>query len=266
MKIAHEAPLTLLSEVRKLTDYDYALVHLFDSLSEVSPEYLDFFKESLRLGRTVILDNSIFELGKSFDESRFAYWVKTLCPTEYIVPDVLEDCDGTISQLHSWVKKYSTLPSVMIGVVQGKTYEDIKRCYLEIDEYCDKIAISFDYSLYKVLFPHKNEIVSWCFGRIMLVNMLLRDGVLNTNKPHHLLGCSSPEEFKFYKDYNFIESLDTSNPIVHGLLKIRYPGRGLWEKKKLKLVELLDSNVTTNSYIWEAYIKPNILDFKKIVK
>ena len=30
MKIAHEAPLSIFDEVSSLTDYDYALVHLFE--------------------------------------------------------------------------------------------------------------------------------------------------------------------------------------------------------------------------------------------
>ena len=30
MKIAHEAPLSIFDQVQELTDYDYALVHLFE--------------------------------------------------------------------------------------------------------------------------------------------------------------------------------------------------------------------------------------------
>ncbi len=262
MKVAHEAPLSLLRDVRDLTDYDYALVHLFETV----PEYLDYFKESLSLGREVILDNSIFELEKSFNEDRFAYWINKLQPTEYIIPDVLEDCEGTLSQLYSWESRFSDIPGKKIGVVQGKTYEDIKRCYRELDTYCDKIAISFNYSLYRDLFPHKSELISWCFGRVLLINMLLKDKILNIEKSHHLLGCSSPEEFKFYKDYPFIESVDTSNPVVHGLYKIRYPYRGLWTKKKIKLVDLLFSNITSSDSLWRDYIKPNIIDFKEITE
>jgi len=85
--ISHETPLSMLEESITYNDYDYALVHLF----ETHPDYLKFFKRSIACGREVLLDNSIFELGKSFDSVKFAEYVKELRPTYYIVPDVLED-------------------------------------------------------------------------------------------------------------------------------------------------------------------------------
>lgn len=259
MKIAHEAPLQILEWIRELTDYDYCLVHLLDS----EKKYLEFFKKSLSMGREVILDNSIFELGESFDSERFAYWVNELKPTSYIIPDVLESCEGTITNLMKWVQNYNSLPGKKIGVVQGKTYEEIVNCYATVDKYCDKIAISFDYSLYKKLFPHQNEIVSWTFGRILLINMLLRDSVINIEKPHHLLGCASPSEFSFYKGMSFIESVDTSSPIVHGLLGIKYPENGLWKKERVKLVELIHAEVNLKQ---KKNILFNIMKFNKIAE
>ena len=70
IKIAHESPISIFPQVQSWTDYDYALVHLF----EESPEYLELFKKALAGGREVILDNSIFELGSAFDMEKFADW------------------------------------------------------------------------------------------------------------------------------------------------------------------------------------------------
>jgi len=258
-KIAHECPLSILSEIRNVTNYDYCLVHLLDQY----PEYLNHFKESLDLEREVILDNSIFELGEAFDADKFADWIKELKPTYYIIPDALEDTEKTLNQFYSWMSKYRDLPGKKIGVVQGKTYEEIVHCYQHLDKSCDKIAISFDYSLYKVLFPHENEIVSWSMGRVLLINKLLEDGVIG-DKPIHLLGCATAFEFKFYQDskYDFIDSIDTSNPVLHGLLKINYPKDGLWTKERIKLVELIESKV---DFTQQCYIDTNILEFKKLV-
>ena len=58
IKIAHESPKSIFTDVQQVTDYDYALVHLF----EEDEQYLEQFKVALRKGREVILDNSIFEL------------------------------------------------------------------------------------------------------------------------------------------------------------------------------------------------------------
>ena len=85
IKIAHEAPKAIFGKMQELTDYDYALVHLF----EEDPEYLQQFKEAKENGREIILDNSIFELEEAFDAEKFAGWVLELKPDWYIVPDAL---------------------------------------------------------------------------------------------------------------------------------------------------------------------------------
>ena len=69
IKIAHESPKSIFEEVQRFTDYDYALVHLF----EEDEEYLKQFKEAALKGREIILDNSIFELEEAFNADRFNY-------------------------------------------------------------------------------------------------------------------------------------------------------------------------------------------------
>ena len=112
-------------------------------------------------------------------------------------------------------------------------------------EEVDMIAISFDYSYYSVSVPHPNKYVSWMLGRVKLLGDLLKDGVINTEKPHHLLGCGLPQEFAFYKhaDYKWIYSLDTSNPVVHGIKGITYGDEGLWSKESQKLHELINMDL-----------------------
>lgn len=246
MLISHEVPISILKESRKFNDYDYALVHLF----ETEPEYYDYFVDSIRLGRKVILDNSIFELGEAFDSKKFFYWIDKLKPTEYIIPDVLEDALGTMDNALDWKENYwSETPksSKCIGVVQGKSYEDLVNCYQYLDEVInvDKIAFSFDYSYYLDVCPHPNKWMGYTMGRVTTLSRMLEDGIINKNKPHHLLGCSLPIEFMFYRgeDFSWIETLDTSNPVVHAILNIDYDHCGLVDKQSIKLVELLHSKI-----------------------
>ena len=243
IKIAHEAPIDIFEEVQRHTDYDYALVHLL----EQNGRYRDSFERAVKKGREVILDNSIFELEEAFEADRFALWIERLKPTWYIIPDALEDAEKTMQQAADWIKNYSHVPGKKIGVVQGKTYQEIRDCYRAMDELAkvDMIAISFDYSYYTDSVPHPNKYVSWMLGRVKLIGDLLRDGIINKDKPHHLLGCGLPQEFSFYKhaDYNFIYSLDTSNPVVHGIKNIPYGDEGLWSKESQKLHELIDTDV-----------------------
>ena len=250
IKIAHEAPLDIFEEVQRFTDYDYALVHLL----EENPRYRDTFERAIKKGREVILDNSIFELEEAFDAIKFDKWVKDIKPTWYIVPDALEDADRTCKQMEDWNNKgLGYEGSGKIGVIQGKTYDEIVDCYNYMNKEADvdMIAISFDYSYYTKSCPHPNRYVSWMLGRVKLLGDLLKDGVINKDKPHHLLGCGLPQEFAFYKnsDYDWIYSLDTSNPVVHGILNIRYETDGLWDKQRQKLFELINYKVEDSNLI-----------------
>ena len=260
IKIAHESPKSIFNTVQKFTDYDYALVHLF----EEDKEYLQQFREARNAGREIILDNSIFELEEAFDADKFDGWVNDLKPTWYIVPDVLEDGYETIGKMEDWNnKRLGYLGSGKIGVVQGKTYDEIVDCYtfMDKDAGVDMIGISFDYSYYTQTVPHANKYVSWMLGRVKLLGDLLKDGIINKNKKHHLLGCSLPQEFQYYKhsDYDWLYSLDTSNPVVHGIKGITYKSGGLWSKERQKLFELINYDVNEEQL---SRIKNNIQKFR----
>ena len=249
IKIAHEAPIDIFEEVQRLTDYDYALVHLL----EQNGRYRDTFERAVKRGREVILDNSIFELEEAFEADKFAYWVDRIRPEWYIVPDALENSLLTMSQMENWNENYKDLPGKKIGVVQGQTYQSIIDCYKYMDYVAkvDMIAISFDYSYYQKIVPHPNKYVSWMLGRIKLLGDLLKHGIINKEKPHHLLGCGLPQEFSYYKhsDYDWLYSLDTSNPVVHGIKGVRYGDDGLWSKESQKLYELINSEVDDTNII-----------------
>ena len=260
MKIAHEAPISIFPTIQRMTDYDYALVHLFES----NMVYYRMFKDAVINGREVILDNSIFELGESFDGDTYFKWIEKLQPTWYIIPDILEDTLGTLRKMDKWQAKYITNPAIKtIGVVQGKTYKEIVECYKDIAPRVDKVAISFDYSYYIASTENLkpiNKYAAWMFGRQMLLRNLIDDGIIDTNKPHHLLGCGLPQEFIAYKDYKWIDSVDTSNPIVHGLNGVAYRPTGLDDKISTKLIEYMSEEVTDTQL---AIIKDNVTQFRK---
>jgi hypothetical protein len=70
---------------------------------------------------------------------------------------------------------------------------------------------------------------------------MYREGYINEKKPHHLLGCALPQEGLYYRDLPFIYSMDTSNPVVHGIKGIPYiQGQGLWSKESQKLFEMIN--------------------------
>ena len=232
IKFAHEAPLSLMPYVQHVTDYDYALASLFETI----PGYFDFFKEAKRNGRYVILDNGVFEEGKAVDTDKYVRYIEELQPDEYIIPDVLEDYQATATSFVQWYANLGAtkLPGIGIGVAQGKTLDEFFECYKFMSREADKIAISFDYSFYILeadrelegITPAFTKWEKFAFGRQRVFDLLSEKKLLNTSKPHHCLGAALPDEFSYYcedDEFSCIVTADTSNPVVQGLLHGRYP-------------------------------------------
>jgi len=264
-KIAHEAPISIFNDVQARTDYDYALVHLF----EESEQYFQLFKQALNNKREVILDNSVFELGTAFDSEKYAEWIVRLKPTYYIIPDVLNDANGTIKNYDNWVKNYKdSVPGKMIAVAQGKTYNEFLECYNHLTSGVDKIAISFDSEFYDTWISRfstkqPTKYHAWALARQLLFVKMVEMKHINESIPHHLLGCGVPQEFSDYRNYKFIDSIDTSNPVVAGLKGLRYNNeRGLDDKPSEKLHTMINSEVSIEQL---ANITYNITWFRKIV-
>ena len=231
MQISHEVPTTLLELSRTFNDYDYALVHLF----ETNSDYYNFFKQSLAMGREVILDNSVFELGAAFDATEYKHWINELAPTYYIIPDVLDNAEQTIANILAWE---NDSPSKTIGVIQGSTLEEATNCYEQIKDHVDRLAISFNCKFYESN-SDMHILQQWMTGRQNFIEHLRELGI---KKDVHLLGCSLPQEFIAYKNpkYDFIKSVDTSNPIVHAINNIEYTSSGLETKVSTKLIEYMN--------------------------
>jgi len=267
MKTFHEAPIYYMDLVDKVTDGTYFLVHLF-------PENEEYLDRAIKLGKTerhTILDNSVFELEAAFDSEGFAHWIDLTSPTEYIIPDVLEDADQTIANVLDWNenhKRYVCRSSKSIGVVQGKSYEEIVRCYKEIEPLVDKVAISFDYSFYREVrgadWDGVNKLELWKFGRRALIARLQRDGIINRSKPHHLLGASIYDEFQTYQGLNWIDSVDTSSPVMWAMEKKLYTNEIYKPKAKLfTLIDFKPSSIEEDLDITSKMVQ-NIATFRKV--
>lgn len=260
--IFHEAPNSIFKDVQEMTDGDYCLVHLMDE----NETYRNLFLESAEYGNHIMLDNSIFELGEAYDSDRYYHWINELKPMYFIIPDVLNDGKKTVERMNAWFDKYETPADVKpMAVVQGSTYEELIDTYRKIafDDRVGKIGISFDSSCYLGNEGGNNPTLSkeaaFMRGRSRFLAYLEEENIANRNKPHHLLGCSLPQEMYFYRNVDWIESVDTSSPVVNGLLNIKYSIVGLESKPSVKLFTLIDDEVTEDQ--WKT-IKYNIMMFR----
>ena len=258
IKTFHEAPKSIFKTVQRWTDGDYALVNLFAE----DEEYFRLFKNAVAAGREVILDNGVFELGEAWDADQFAGWVDKLQPTYYIVPDVLEKGEATIESFFNFTKTHGGLPGKIIGVVQGENLHEFIECYKAIEPYCDKVGISFDCSWYREGMKTSNPWEQLAGGRLKTLIQMDEAGIINHNKPHHLLGVSLPQEMMHYWMYGWkwLDSVDTSNPVVHGLKYTVYGSDGLRSKETQKLYTLINAQVNSTQF---NAIMHNIKQFRR---
>ena len=81
-------------------------------------------------------------------------------------------------------------------------------------------------------------------GRLKTITNLYKNNIISNFDRVHLLGCNLPQAYLYYKDFKFIESIDTSNPVIHGLKGIRYSEGGLLHKDKEKIDEDFTRKIT----------------------
>ena len=259
VKVSHELPINMLNRSYDINDYEYCLPHLLDQ----NEEYKNHFYKAKKDGRYIIMDNSLHELGEAYDTDRLLYWIEELEPDEFIVPDVWQNKTSTLVNAKYWMKNYK-LPknTTKVAVVQAQSYGEACECYdiLQFHQGYKKIAFSYGADWYAEEFPHPNPLVGKMMGRILTISKMYKSNLISKSDRVHLLGCALPQEFRYYKDFPFIESIDTSNPIIHGLEGIRYSSNGLFTKSNTKIDKIGNISLTRETLY---NINHNLTQFKK---
>ena len=235
MKVSHEIPFAYLENSLKFNDYDYLLPHLYDEYTE----YREFFKrENHATRRYIVMDNSLHELGVPYSKGRMISIIDEVKPDEFIVPDVWENCNASVRNAKTWASVELPEGVEKVAVVQGKSYIEFATGYQRYKWLgYQKIAFSYGASWFQETFQHPNPYVAKMMGRLKTINNLYKNNIIGDFDRVHLLGCNLPQEFLYYKDFKFIESIDTSNPVIHGLKGMRYSEGGLLHKDKEKIDE-----------------------------
>jgi len=244
MKIFHELPIGLMHYAYKWTDGDYCLPHLIDKYEE----YRLHFQKAHLNKRFIICDNGLFE-GVTHTTEDLIDKIHLIHPNLFLVPDEWNDANKTFANAKYWMNVLKPqLPEStnLMVVMQGKTMDDFISLYNACQDLGYKhFAFNHSSILYDDLFPHQNKLVSQMMGRILLINRLLRNKTIDVNAYHHLLGASTPQEFMYYKGYDFIKSVDTSNPIIVGAQGKRYEDEGLLWKPTEKIEKYMEEDLSS---------------------
>jgi hypothetical protein len=260
--ISHEVPLDLLDASLEFNDYHYCLPHLLEN-----KQYYQFFKSASERGDLIIMDNGLFE-GVSHTIEDLLEKINDIKPNIFIVPDAWNDPITTVKNAKKWIDYYADkIPSTvnLMAVVQAKTVSDAMLTYSKFVELgFTHIALNHAGIYFKELYQHQNELLSLMTGRIKFVDMLPSLKGFSSNIHHHLLGATLPNEFSYYKgkQYEFIKTIDTSNPVIYGLKYGKYPDETLLDKPKEKLEVYFDQKLSDQQISDVLY---NIKHFKTLL-
>jgi len=261
MKISHELPLSLMHHAYEWNDYDYCLPHLLDE----SMRYKLFFQKARVDKRFIIMDNGLFE-GVEHTTGDLLEKINLISPNVFIVPDAWNDSTSTIRSAKHWMINYGDklkeIDINLMAVCQGKTMGELITTYQTlIDLGYKHIAFNHSSIAYQELgygSPLKNQM----YGRMEFIRQLVESNTIRDTYYHHLLGCSLPQEAMVYKDWKFIKSIDTSNPILVGAEGVRYTDSGITWKPKEKLAHYFEKDLSDQL----EDITFNIQKFRKYVK
>ena len=179
MKFAPVCPIHIyraLAEHSDATIGDYFLLLAHDVLKHPK-EYNEFFKgwfTKKGLDRTVIMDNSVIELGDSCDAATLFEACEIVGATCVVMPDVLCDGKGTVEAskkfLTEWDKMKGHEQYQLMYVPQGSSIEDytysVERVAMmpEMLSRIDWIGIARN--LTKRIFPTRKIAVGYCHARL----------------------------------------------------------------------------------------------------
>jgi len=243
MKISHELPLGLMHNAYKWNDYDYCLPHLIDKYEQ----YKIFFQKSRLDKRFIIMDNGLFE-GVTHTTEDLLNKIELVHPNIFIVPDAWNDAATTLVNAKSWMINYKAgLPEGvnLMAVCQGKDMGELITTYQTlIDLGYTHIAFNHSSIAYQDRYPLNEPLHAQMYGRMEFIRKLVANNIVRNDVYHHLLGCSLPQEFMSYKDWTFIKSVDTSNPILVGAEGVRYADNGLDFKPKQKLEHYFEKDLS----------------------
>jgi hypothetical protein len=263
MKISHELPLDLMKYAYKWNDYDYCLPHLIDKYSE----YKEFFYYSrTHANRFIIMDNGLFE-GVTHTTEDLLEKINLVRPNIFIVPDAWNDANTTLVNAKSWMINYKAgLPEGvnLMAVCQGNDMGELVTTYQTlVDIGYTHIAFNHSSIAYRKEYDGAMpDLKAQMYGRMEFIRRLVASGTIRKTFYHHLLGCSLPQEFMSYKDWPFIKSVDTSNPILVGAEGKRYTSSGLTWKPKEKLEHYFEKDLSGQV----EDIIFNVQQFRKFIK
>lgn len=242
-KFAPVAPIGVVSNLKPSSSGDYHLLLAHD-VAENSKLYSKFF--GMFRNFTIIMDNSVIELGGAVDLKIVKNACTAVDSTSVVLPDVLLDGKSTVEScqkaLESWPAQFTDLfghraDRGFMLVPQGKTLAEFAWC---AQQFANDPRINF--------WGVPRNLVKEVGSRERAIDIV---SAINPHRRIHLLGFSDDivDDVICAKDRR-VDGIDSAVPLRAGSLGITFefntvmPSRGDWWDTA-RHVDLMDQNIET---------------------
>lgn len=234
IKYGYIAPIAYQDLIPNEADFHLILAHLLDN-----KEYVDFYKQKIKRGDTVILDNSAFEFKRALSaEEIFGFIDRSeIVPTYVVAPDYpFEDWEVTWNSTLKFIDEVKGKPYSVMAVPQSRKgdYEGWIKCYRNMVDHHDVDVIGMSILGIPNAFCSLTNTDDIAYNRVYATMKLLDEIISPGYKWHHYLGLGNgPRELIMQRQLGLIDSNDSSSPFWHGHLGIRFDN-SVWGLKEGK--------------------------------
>lgn len=243
VKYGYISPIKYQHLIPESADFHLILAHLLDS-----KEYVDFYKEKIKRGDTVILDNSAFEFKRALSaEEIFGFIERSgIEPTYVVAPDYpFEDWKVTWESTLKFIDEVKDKPYKVMAVPQSVKgdYQGWVECYRKMAYHPDIAVIGMSILGIPNAFCKLTGTEDVAFNRIFATQYLLDQDIHNPSKWHHYLGLGNgPREILMQRQLGLMDSCDSSSAFWHGCVNDRFDN-SLWGLKHGKSQREVDFNL-----------------------
>ncbi|HNW39568.1 MAG TPA: hypothetical protein PKI44_03970, partial [Candidatus Omnitrophota bacterium] len=242
MDLAIICPVNYYHIFSQYSDFEMALAHLVVACDP----YRNFLKNQSQAGKSIVLDNSSYELRRPVSPSDLFRAIELINPDEVVAPDKPGDTKSTVYSTLKFcdsITKMNTSLKIQ-AVVHGKDLKQILYCYQQFlrEPRISTIGIPFGLRLRENLSLRKMK-------RVKFLNHLKNEGLVSKNKNYHCLGLNDFQEASLIKELGFVKRIDTSLPFLYAKKSIRYiPGSQYQKPKRWKNYFLSELSENELSY------------------
>lgn len=229
IKYGYIAPIAYQHLIPEHADFHLILAHLLNN-----KEYVDFYKQKIERGDTVILDNSAFEFKRALSAEEIFKFIDDsgIQPTYIVAPDypfkeweiTWESTLDFIDRVRDSGYKVMAVPQSLKGDADGWI-----ECYRRMLTHPEIEVIGMSILSIPNAFCEMTGTNDIAFNRVFATQYLLENGVVQPGwKWHHYLGLGNgPRELTLQRRLGLIDSNDSSSAFWHGHLGIRFD-KSIW--------------------------------------